>query len=519
MPNDAPATKPQRELIPTAPVWPAIFGVAALTLIIHLLCINGYGYFRDELYYLACANRLDWGYVDHPPLSVAILKLFTSILGPELWAVRVPGILASIGTVILYGLIAARLGADRLGQTLACLFAGLAPVCAVVTHLYSMNGIDITIWAAAALLWLKADQDKNPKLWLYVGLICGIAMLNKLSGAWLVAGVGLSTLFSYRRIELKSIYPWLAIVIAFIIFFPHFIWQQEHGWITQEFVRNAAEFKMVAQPPWIILGVQVVVTNPVLATLWILGIYAAIKNPKWRPFAVTYFLVITILLISMRSRENYPAPAYIFVVPFGAIVLSEWLAKSKARLNTYAAAFVLSSIFCLALALPLLPPTIFEKVVNRIVSGAQVDVPASEVGKKSPLQGHADMFGWPKMARVTYKIWESLPEEERNRTPVFGMNYGESAAIWFNNRDKPNFKVIGRHNEYWLWGPGDWDGQSLIVVGTLTPQIENSFESCLQVAQLNEPWAVPEESHAPITILRGLKKTVPEFWQEIRHIQ
>ncbi len=517
--KDAPATKPLRELTPVAPVWPAIWGVIALTLTVHLLCINGYGYFRDELYYLACANRLDWGYVDHPPLSVAILKFFTTLLGEHLWAVRTPGILAGLGTVALYGMVAARLGANKLGQIIACLFAGIAPVCAVVTHLYSMNGVDITIWAGAALLWLKIAQDKNPKLWLWLGLVCGIAMLNKLSGAWLVAGIGIGTLCSPRRIELKSIYPWLAFLIAFVVFFPHFIWQQEHHWITQEFVRNAAEFKMVAQPPWVILGVQVVVTNPVLSILWIIGIGAAIKNPQWRSYAIPYFLVITLLLISMRSRENYPAPSYIFVVPFGAIVLSEWLAESKSRLISYATAIVLSSIFCLSLALPLLPPTIFEKVVNRIVSGAQVDVPISEVGKKSPLQGHADMFGWQKMGRVTHAIWEALPEEERLRTPIFGMNYGESSAVWFNNRDKYGFKVIGRHNEYWLWGPGDWDGQTLIVVGTLTPQIENSFESSLQVAQLNEPWAVPEESHAPITILRGLKKPVPEFWQEIRHIQ
>ena len=34
-----------------------------------------YGIFRDELYYIACARRLAWGYVDHPPLSIALLKL------------------------------------------------------------------------------------------------------------------------------------------------------------------------------------------------------------------------------------------------------------------------------------------------------------------------------------------------------------------------------------------------------------------------------------------------------------
>ncbi len=28
----------------------------------------GYGYFRDELYYLICGRHLAWGYVDHGPI-------------------------------------------------------------------------------------------------------------------------------------------------------------------------------------------------------------------------------------------------------------------------------------------------------------------------------------------------------------------------------------------------------------------------------------------------------------------
>ena len=41
---------------------------ALAVLLFHLAFLPGYGIFRDELYYLACARRLDWGYVDHPPL-------------------------------------------------------------------------------------------------------------------------------------------------------------------------------------------------------------------------------------------------------------------------------------------------------------------------------------------------------------------------------------------------------------------------------------------------------------------
>ena len=62
--------------------------VAAATLLLHLVTITGYGWFRDEFYYLACAARLDWGYVDHPPLIAVITALTRLIAGDSIVALR-----------------------------------------------------------------------------------------------------------------------------------------------------------------------------------------------------------------------------------------------------------------------------------------------------------------------------------------------------------------------------------------------------------------------------------------------
>ena len=52
--------------------------LTALPLLIHGLvnALGGYGYFRDELYYLACSKHLAAGYVDHPPFSIFVLALW-----------------------------------------------------------------------------------------------------------------------------------------------------------------------------------------------------------------------------------------------------------------------------------------------------------------------------------------------------------------------------------------------------------------------------------------------------------
>src|ERR1700730_3890258 len=35
----------------------------------------GYGYFRDEFYYLLCGRHLAWGYVDHGPIVAVQARL------------------------------------------------------------------------------------------------------------------------------------------------------------------------------------------------------------------------------------------------------------------------------------------------------------------------------------------------------------------------------------------------------------------------------------------------------------
>src|SRR5512140_2210929 len=61
---------------------------SAVALLVHLLTIGRYGYFRDELYYIACGRHLAFGYVDQPPLSILLLRLSQILLGNSLFAIR-----------------------------------------------------------------------------------------------------------------------------------------------------------------------------------------------------------------------------------------------------------------------------------------------------------------------------------------------------------------------------------------------------------------------------------------------
>src|SRR5271163_2376625 len=104
------------------------------------MATNGrYGYFRDELYYLALSHHLDWGYVDLAPMSPLVACIGRVLFGDSLHALRLLPALAQGGEILLTGLITRELGGKRFAVFLACLAVFVAPVILNNASRFSMN--------------------------------------------------------------------------------------------------------------------------------------------------------------------------------------------------------------------------------------------------------------------------------------------------------------------------------------------------------------------------------------------
>jgi len=204
----------------------AIIGYLALVrFILYLIAGPNYGYFRDELYYLACGEHPAWGYVDQPPLICWVAWLLRHTIGTSIWALRVVPMLAGMGTITVTGLLARELDGRRWAVFLASLSALLAPVLLAFSHLFTMNALDPLLWTAIALFVVRIARTGNQRLWLVVGALAGITILNKYGVIFWLAGLIAGILLTPLRNSLRRRWFWLGVAITTLITLPNFLWQ------------------------------------------------------------------------------------------------------------------------------------------------------------------------------------------------------------------------------------------------------------------------------------------------------
>ena len=258
-----------------------ILGFSLFELLLHLYtnAFAGYGYFRDELYYTACSNHLAAGYVDQPPLSAYILFLSIKILGKSIFALRLLPAIVSAVIVFITGIITRRLNGRYTALTLACLAVALAPIFLGTGTFYSMNIFDWLFWVLAyyiVVLIINSSQtgiEVDKKLWVWLGIVLGLGLLNKISLLWFGAGLLIGLILTPQRKYLRTPWPYFTGIIAFVIFSPYIIWNITHNFATLEFIHNASALKYSSQNPGTFINDTFQSLNPVSSILWIAGIF------------------------------------------------------------------------------------------------------------------------------------------------------------------------------------------------------------------------------------------------------
>jgi len=493
------------------------FVLALVQIALHLTLGLGYGIFRDELYYWDCSNHLAWGYVDHPPVSIAVLAAWKAVFGDSMLSMRILPALAGGALIWMTARLAARLGGGSFARALAAVIAFATPSYLGITGYYSMNSFELLFWAALAFVVLDVLEHGRRRDWVLLGLCVGVGTLNKISVLLAAAAAGVVILAATRLRVLRGPGPYLAVAIAALIVAPHVVWQVQNDWPTREFMENAQRFKMTAQGPLGFLKGLLLEMGPLMAP-WLVaglvGLFAAPVLRRGRPLAWMTLLSLAVLAFS-RSKPYYAVAAFPPVIAGLSVLIEN---ATERRLRWARALPVAAALGDLALAAPFAIPMLPVPSFIAYERALGMRPPSEERRDRGELpQFLADRFGWPELAAQVASAVRSLPSEERARCLIVADNYGEAAAINYYGRRYGLPRAVSQHNNYYLWGYGARTPMAYVIVGDSRESLERAFIEVREVARTSAPHAMPDETGVPIWICRRLEIPLDEAWRRGKH--
>jgi 4-amino-4-deoxy-L-arabinose transferase-like glycosyltransferase len=326
----------------------------------------------DEAYYWLWSRHPDFCYLDKGPVIAWFISAGTALFGQTVFGIRFFATLLALGTGIGIFLLAWRLFSDRVAFW-SVLLAAVTPLFAVGATLMTIDTVYIFFWTLAALTFWHAKDQTRPGWWVLTGLLVGLSMLSKYTGAIeLVSFVGFCAWDSpSRRHFRRGTLPVMLLVVALCLI-PVLIWNWQHGFPTSHFLvhRGALDERARFRPLEVLsfLGQQAGVISPILFIALLVAICwpGLARTPRVETgyllaLFLPLFLVYLFLSFQKASQANWAAAAYV-----SGLILVAAKGCEAVRIYPWARGVVLSGVTVAFLETALLHETSWLHLPGRL---------------------------------------------------------------------------------------------------------------------------------------------------------
>lgn len=433
---------------------------------LHLFANTRYGFHRDEFLYLAQGKHPAWGYIEVPPF-VSWMAGLAWLGDAELWLVRLLPTIAGVIAVVLIGWTVRRLGGSAWAQALAMMGPLIAPAFLRTHMLFQPVAFNQLWWLVAAVLVVELIRSQRAACWYGLAVVAGLGMLTKYSIAfWLIGLAGGLLLSPQRKKWLNTPHPWLAALLALLLWLPNLWWQVQHRWPVLAHMEELRRTQLAYVKPVDFLSGQVLMLFAafLIAFPGLLYLLFGRRARPYRPLGIAFLLMLTTIL-ALSGKAYYSLGGYLILFAFGGLVLDQWLPSPRWK-GLFAAALIAISSVVLPYALPVLP-------LDRMVDYG--DYMTDHFGLSGPLvwedgrqyalpQDYADMCGWDEMAERVGRLYQSLPEAVQDSCSIFGGSYGHAGALNYYGPEWDLPEALSFNGSFVLWAPQRVDFTWQIIV-------------------------------------------------------
>ncbi|RDI67156.1 ArnT family glycosyltransferase [Nocardia pseudobrasiliensis] len=464
-------------------------GVAAVVVVAAIamgVSIGRYGFFGDELYFIAAGRRLAESYADQGPLLPAIARLMDLIAPGSLVAQRIPSVLVTLGAIVLSAQIAREFGGSRGAQTLSAVTYATSVFLLVQGTQLSTNTIDTALWVAITWLLVRWVRTRRDDLLLWAGVVTAIDMQVKWLIPFLWVAVAIGVLICGPRELLRRPALWWGAAVTGLTMLPSLFWQARHDWpqlgmsaqvaSEQETIGGRLTFVPLALVSAGVLGLLLVVCGMVALFRW-----EALR--PYRFFGVALPVLFAVFLIT-DGRPYYVVGIYPVVMAAGAVF---WMRRAARWRTIVAAVLAVASAALTVSSLPLKPEHELQ--------------PAADQRAAMLNMGTYAKLGWPELAAATGAAYRALPEAQRADAVVITESYWQASALDFYREADGLPAVYSPNRGFGYFGTPPDSATTVLWVGGDEADLRTRFASVTPIARPHSRLGIPEEN-TDVTIWR-----------------
>lgn len=395
----------------------ALAGVGAIAIVsaIALLASAGrYGFFGDELYFIAAGRRLAVSYADQGPVLPAIARLMDLIAPESMVAQRIPAMLVTVAAVLISAQIAREFGGSRNAQLLTATAYATSPFLLVQGTQLATNTIDTALWVLISWLLIRWVRTRHDSLLLWASLATAVDMQVKwlIPFFWIAIAIGV---VSYGPRDLfRRPALWLGAGVVVLATLPSLIWQAAHDWPQLRLGAVVADEQATIGGRYSWLPLAIASAGLLGGVLLIYGIVALFR---WEPLRQYRFLAPLPLLLAVAfivtdGRPYYAAGCYAAIIAAGAV---RWTEKTGRPRTIIAISMIVISVVLVAFSMPWQSDSAIKPAKSQADAGLSIGV----YGR----------FGWPELAAATATAYQSLPEADRADTVIITDSYWQASAL------------------------------------------------------------------------------------------
>ncbi|MFI5783814.1 glycosyltransferase family 39 protein [Nocardia sp. NPDC051570] len=486
----------------------AVAGVATVVVLAAVALsgsIGHYGFYGDELYFIAAGRRFSFGYADQGPLVPAISWLMDVVAPGSFVAQRIPVVVLTLAAIVLCALIAREFGGSGRAQILAAIAYASSPFLLVQATVLSTNAIDTALWVLLTWMLVRWVRTRDNGLLLWAGLVTAVDMQVKWIVPVLWVAVAICVLVFGPRELVRRWQLWCGALATVAVTVPTVLWQNSHGWPQVRFtaVVAAEQDALGGRVVWVPLALGA--AGLLGAVLLIVGVVVLMRWEPLRPYRFLGFtlLVVAAVFVISDGRPYYAAGLYGAVMAAGAV----WWTRVAARWRTIATAVLVVSSLAL-------------QVFSSLPIRSAADLEPAE----SPTQAWAGItvygqFGWPELRDATAAAYRALPEEERSRAVVIADTFWQASALDVD-RDRYGLPAIYSPSRgFGYFGTPPDSASTVLWVGGDEPELRRQCGSLVQVGRVDVLLGLPRETR-DVTVWRCDRPTEPwsSVWPRIRHL-